>query len=1001
MRGMAEHSSFFPRLVSFKARLSRQRLWVAGLVAALGSVVAMGAGLWIAAQAQQRLDEEFNQLTERLSSQLQARFNQPVFAMAGARGTLAVNGDLTRLDLRAYVESRDLKAESPGVRGVGVIKRTSRERLAQFIFDQRADSAPDFQVHTLSEHPAADLYVMTEIAPAVGNEAARGLDVGSEALRRAAVERAVVTGLPTMTAPVHLVQDASHRPAVLMLLPAYRSGAQPSTPQQRMDLLWGLFFAPLLIDELLADLPPRFGDALQFSLTDAQDPSGTTGLLYRSPLVEKLGRTQRVLDFEKFGRPLRLTVQASSRFESRFAQWPAGLVAGAGALLAYLVAVLLYQATRARESAELRAQTLTTDLERMALVAQRTHNAVAICDVQRRIIWINEGFTRLSGYSLDEAKGQRPGELLEFEETDAIERQRMRESLEAGQAFYGELLNRAKNGRRFWANIEMQPLRDAGQKINGVLVIKSDISQRKQAEMALAEQRQRLTHIVDGTGLGTWEFHLPTGEVLINATWARMLGYELADWDAGDGAITLDRFNALVNSEDLPAVSQTLRHHLEEGTPYEVEIRMRHKEGHEVWVLTRGGLVSRQADGSPERMAGTHLDISERKAIELALERERHLLRNVIEASNLGTWEWHVPSQRTRHNEQWAQLLGYTLAELGDIAEASFTPSLVHPDDRQLAEQAALRHFRGETETYELEVRMRHKAGHWVWMLSRGRLLSRLASGEPELVFGTVADISRMKAAEAELAASRDLLDRTGHIGGVGGFVYDLLSETMQWTHQTCRLHDMAPGHVPSVEEAIGYFTPEAQLVLYSAIGDLRERCAQFDLELPLVTAKDRRIWVRCVAQSEADVAQGRPSRLVGAIQDVTARRRAEHELRQAEELLRGAIEAVDEAFVLYDPSDRLVFCNEKYRETVAASADLVVPGARFEDIVRVGAERGQDQAAAGRLDAWVAERIAVHRRGDSVMAQQLDDGRWIRVIKRRMPSGHTVGFGIDITQLV
>jgi two-component system, sensor histidine kinase and response regulator len=701
------------------------------------------------------------------------------------------------------------------------------------------------------------------------------------------------------------------------------------------------------------------------------------------------------------GAGLWIATQAQQRLDEDFTQWLAGLVAGAGALLAYLVAALLYQATRARESAESHAQALITDLERMALVAQRTHNAVAICDAQRRIIWINEGFTRLSGFSLDEAKGHRPDELLAFEETDAMERQRMHEALEAGQAYYGELLNRAKDGRRFWVSIEMQPLRDAERKINGVLVIKSDISQRKQAEMALAEQRQRLTHIVDGTGLGTWEFHLPTGAGLINATWARMLGYALADWDAGDGAITLDRFSALVNPEDLPAVFQALQRHFEEGAPYQVEMRMRHKEGHEVWVLTRGGLVSRLADGSPERMAGTHLDISERKAMELALEHERHMLRNVIEASKLGTWEWHVPSQRTRHSEQWAQLLGYTLAELGETAEASFSPSLVHPDDRQLAEQAALRHFRGDTETYEFEVRMRHKAGHWVWMLSRGRLLSRLPSGEPELVFGTVADISRLKAAEAALAASRDLLDRTGHIGGVGGFVYDLLSETMQWTDQTCRLHDLAPGHVPSVEEAIGYFAPEAQLVLYGAIGDLRERCAQFDLELPLVTANDRRIWVRCVAQSEAEGAQGRPTRLVGAIQDVTARRRAEQELRQAEELLRGAIEAVDEAFVLYDPSDRLVFCNEKYREAFADSADLIVPGARFEDIIRAGAERGQYQAAAGRLDAWVAERIAAHRRGDSVLAQQLDDGRWIRVVERRMPSGHTVGFRIDITQLV
>jgi len=989
------------RLELLRRRLVGQRLWVVGLVAALGSLVAMGAGLWISAQAQQRLDEEFSQTTERLSGQLQARLNQPVFVMSGARGTLAVNGDLTRLDLRMYVESRDLKAESPGVRGVGLIKRTLREQLDTFVAVERADSAPQFSVKTLSDRAASDLYVITDVSPAASNELSRGLDIGSDPSRRAAAERAVTTGLPAMTAPLQLVQEAKARPAVLMMLPAYRSGAQPVTPQQRMDLLWGLFFAPIVIDELLADVPPRFGDVLQFTLSDQHAQGAEASLLYRSPAVEKLGRTQRVVEFVQFGRSLRLTVQASSKFEARFAQWPAGVVAGAGALLAYLVAALLYQALRAREFAETRAQALTSDLERMALVAQRTHNMVAICDADRRIIWINEGFTRLSGYSLDEARGHRPGELLECDATDAAERQRMRDAVQAGTPFHGELLNRAKDGREFWVSIEAQPLFDAEQNISGMLLIKSDISQRKQAELELAEQRQRLTHIVDGTGLGTWELHLPTGVLLINATWASMLGYELSDWDAQDGCITLDRFSALVLPEDLPPVFQALQRHLEDGAPYELEIRMSHKAGHEVWVLTRGGLVSRLADGSPERMAGTHLDISERKAIELALERERQLLRNVIEASNLGTWEWHVPSQRMRHNEQWAQLLGYRLTELGEVASTPFTPTLLHPDDQKRAHAEALRHFRGESETYELEARMRHRAGHWVWLLSRGRLLSRTAAGEPELMFGTVADISRMKNAEAELAASLDLLDRTGRIGGVGGFVYDLVSETMQWTHQTCQLHDLPAGHQPSVEEAIGYFAPEAQLALYSAISDLRERSAQFDLELPLVTAKDRRIWVRCVAQSESDTPKGRPTRLVGAIQDVTARRRSEQELRQTEELLRGAIETVDEAFVLFDANDRLVYCNEKYRKTYAASSDLIVPGARFEDIIRAGAERGQYQAAFGRIEAWVAERLALHGKGDTATVQQLDDGRWVRVIERRMPTGHIVGFRIDITQLV
>ena len=124
-------------------------------------------------------------------------------------------------------------------------------------------------------------------------------------------------------------------------------------------------------------------------------------------------------------------------------------------------------------------------------------------------------------------------------------------------------------------------------------------------------------------------------------------------------------------------------------------------------------------------------------------------------------------------------------------------------------------------------------------------------------------------------------------------------------------------------------------------------------------------------------------------------------ESERAHALLRTAIDAVDAGFVLYGPDDRLVFCNQKFREIFALSADLVVPGARFEDIVRQAAERGRYEAAVGRVDDWVAERIAAHRCGQTDLLQRIDGDRVLRVVERRTADGHTVGFRFDITELV
>ncbi len=121
-------------------------------------------------------------------------------------------------------------------------------------------------------------------------------------------------------------------------------------------------------------------------------------------------------------------------------------------------------------------------------------------------------------------------------------------------------------------------------------------------------------------------------------------------------------------------------------------------------------------------------------------------------------------------------------------------------------------------------------------------------------------------------------------------------------------------------------------------------------------------------------------------------------ELQESQRILRASIDALDEAFVLYDPQDRFVFCNERYKAIYATSADLMVPGASFEDMLRAGALRGQYPEAIGQVDAWIAQRMAVHRSGNTTITQKTDSGKTLRILERRTEDGYTVGFRVDIT---
>lgn len=133
---------------------------------------------------------------------------------------------------------------------------------------------------------------------------------------------------------------------------------------------------------------------------------------------------------------------------------------------------------------------------------------------------------------------------------------------------------------------------------------------------------------------------------------------------------------------------------------------------------------------------------------------------------------------------------------------------------------------------------------------------------------------------------------------------------------------------------------------------------------------------------------------------DVTDLVQAEDEAKTARARLVDAIASMDEGFVYFDEDDRLVMCNEKFREYYSKSADLIVPGARFEDILREGLKRGEYGVPAKDMESWIVNRLEEHARADRIVEQSLADGRWLKIAERRTPDGGTVGFRVDITAL-
>ncbi len=157
---------------------------------------------------------------------------------------------------------------------------------------------------------------------------------------------------------------------------------------------------------------------------------------------------------------------------------------------------------------------------------------------------------------------------------------------------------------------------------------------------------------------------------------------------------------------------------------------------------------------SDDTQIGIGLDITKRKEIEEELKKNQEWLHLTTTSSNVGLWEWHPQTGETVFDEVWAQLVGYTLDELQPISIETWN-DLVHPDDLNKFEDEIERYFAGETPLYECEVRMKHKEGHWVWILDRGRAVEWDEEGNPTRLVGTHVDITHQKNIEKRINAER------------------------------------------------------------------------------------------------------------------------------------------------------------------------------------------------------------------------------------------------------
>ncbi|NMM04742.1 PAS domain S-box protein [Polaromonas sp.] len=296
-------------------------------------------------------------------------------------------------------------------------------------------------------------------------------------------------------------------------------------------------------------------------------------------------------------------------------------------------------------------------------------------------------------------------------------------------------------------------------------------------------------------------------------------------------------------------------------------------------------------------------------------------LQDARRLGRIGYWQLDLENQLIWWSDEVYELLGVDRATLGSSHEGFM--QRIHPGDReayQACPEAALQ----DGGPADMELRIVTSAGEVRWMHVVGRTQVASEDEHTSRRTGVIQDITDRKRTELVIARSTEMLNRTGELAQVGG--WEVLAETLDtyWSEACYRVHELEPSTGVGLEDAVGFYAPEAQPVMRAALQAAWQEASPWDMELPLLTAKGRRIWVR--TQGRAMQQDGKVVRLVGALQDITA----QHEVQAHLRLMETCISRLNDMVMVLKvyPDERrtcILFVNDAFTRQMGYSLEEAV----------------------------------------------------------------------------
>ncbi len=748
-----------------------QRHLLTIILAVGGSTLSVWGWWTVREQLHESNRQRFERLSERLVGAIGSRFHSTEQALHAGRGLFEASDSVGRDEWQAFARGMAPFLQT-GVVGLGYVQRVPRSEVAEFTAEMRAGGASDFVIQTSGDRP--ELYLHAYVEPIEQNRAALGWDLATDPIRSEAAEQAMVSDRAVLTRRITLVQDEEARPGFLMLLPVYSRNSPPADEGARIASLRGWVTAGLRMDALVSGLEALTEGQIDFHIYEGRK-ADSSGLLYDSD-----GHEADTKDFQAaqaevesrslvttqvlplYGREWTVQVSALPAFDAiRRATLP-WMVLGGGVFMSFLAAGFVWSLGSSRSRAVQLAEEMSrgrriaeAETRRLALVASRTDNAVVLTDAAGLIEWVNEGFTRISGYELEAVKGRKPGAFLQGPATDVRTVQTMHQGIASGEGFNLEVINYHKDGHAYWLHIETQPLHDEAGRLTGFMAIQADITQRKRAEQELAQKEAQLRLIFDSVPVGiSWMMVGRAETRMMNAAHSAISGVSTEEVVRDPTA-----FDRVTHPDDRERerveVSRLRRGEIDH---FRVEKRFARPDGSVVWAVLGMRVFKDPLTGETQQIS-TLIDITPVKEAQAEVALQESRFRFIFESAPIGI-SWRLIRKQEGDvrllNDEHLRLGGLTREQADAAPDAFF--KLTHPDDK--ATQAVLnaKLMSGEINRFNLEKRYMRTDGSFVWVSFTTQRRTHPDGSEDRLT--TVVDITTQKQTAEELRVAKDAAEK-------------------------------------------------------------------------------------------------------------------------------------------------------------------------------------------------------------------------------------------------